>query len=41
MKIKYVIFIVLVMMAIQSCHRAMSPYEAANKPRGKKCREIK
>jgi len=41
MKTRIVLFLIAAGIAFQSCSRAMSPYEAANHPRGKKCREIK
>lgn len=41
MKTKIILLLVAAVIILQSCHRAMSPYEAANSPRGKKCRDIK
>lgn len=41
MKTRIVILMIIASIAIQSCHKAMTPYEAANHPRGKKCRDIK
>jgi hypothetical protein len=41
MKTRIVLLLILASIILQSCHRAMSPYEAANFPRGKKCRDIK
>jgi hypothetical protein len=41
MKNRIILLLIIVIIAFQSCHRAMSPYEAANFPRGKKCRDIK
>jgi hypothetical protein len=41
MKTKIVLLLIIAIIAFQSCHRAFTPYEAANFPRGKKCRDIK
>jgi hypothetical protein len=41
MKSRIVLLLIIACMVFQSCHRAMSPYEAANFPKGKKCRDIK
>jgi hypothetical protein len=41
MKTRNFIWLILLIITIQSCSRAMSPYDAANHPRGKKCRDIK
>ncbi|HMU45129.1 MAG TPA: hypothetical protein PKC72_02120 [Chitinophagaceae bacterium] len=41
MKTRIVLFLIVAGIALQSCNRAMSPYEAANNPRGKHCRDIK
>jgi hypothetical protein len=41
MKIKILLLLIIAANIFQSCHRAMTPYEAANHPRGKKCRDIK
>jgi hypothetical protein len=35
------LFFLLAGIVLQSCSRAMTPYEAANNPRGKNCRSIK
>ena len=40
MKIKILFFIILALVILQACNRAMTPYEAANFPKGKKCRNI-
>ena len=40
MKIKILCFIILALVILQACNRAMTPYEAANFPKGKKCRNI-
>jgi len=41
MKTKSLVWILIIIIMLQSCHRAMTPYEAANFPRGKKCRSIR
>lgn len=41
MKTRIVLFLFIAIIIFQSCHRAMSPYEAANFPKGKKCRDIR
>ena len=41
MKTRIVLFVIIAAILLQACSRAMSPYEAANYPRGKKCRVIK
>jgi hypothetical protein len=41
MKTRIVLLMIVASIAFQSCHKAMTPYEAANHPRGKKCREIR
>jgi hypothetical protein len=41
MKARIFIFLIIASIAFQSCSRAISPYEAANNPRGKKCKDIK
>ncbi len=41
MKTKNLLWLLLIFIVLESCSRAMSPYEAANNPRGKKCRAIK
>ena len=41
MKTRIVLFAILAATILQACSRAMSPFEAANNPRGKKCRVIK
>ncbi|MGB3006924.1 MAG: hypothetical protein WBC06_10460 [Chitinophagaceae bacterium] len=41
MKSRMLIILLLAGIAIQSCSRALSPYEAANHPKGKHCRDIK
>jgi hypothetical protein len=38
---RIVLFLLLAGFLFQACNRAMSPYEAANNPRGKHCRDIK
>ena len=41
MKYKMLLIIVLGVIVLQSCTKVMSPYEAANNPRGKKCAVIR
>lgn len=41
MKTRIVLILIIASIVFQACNRAMSPYEAANNPRGKKCRDIK
>lgn len=41
MKTKIILLLIVASIVFQACNRAMSPYEAANNPRGKKCRDIK
>jgi len=41
MKARLILFLLAAIIVFESCSRAMSPYEAANNPRGKKCRDIK
>ncbi|HMK25727.1 MAG TPA: hypothetical protein VK483_06825 [Chitinophagaceae bacterium] len=41
MKTRIVLVLIIACILFQSCHRALSPYEAANFPKGKKCRNIR
>lgn len=41
MKTKIVLFLIVASLLLQACSRAVSPYQAANNPRGKHCRDIK
>jgi len=41
MKNKFLLILVLGMIVLQSCTRVMSPYQAANHPRGRKCAIIR
>ena len=41
MKIKILLIVIIASVIFQSCSRAMTPYEAANFPKGKKCRNIR
>lgn len=41
MKFRMLAALLLIVILVQSCSRAMTPYEAANNPRGKNCRAIK
>jgi len=38
---RIILFLLFASFLFQACNRAMSPYEAANNPRGKHCRDIK
>ncbi len=38
---KTLLLLIIASIIFQACNRAMTPYEAANHPRGKKCREIR
>ncbi|MDP4261212.1 MAG: hypothetical protein Q8941_01665 [Bacteroidota bacterium] len=40
MKTKNLLWIIIILVVLQSCSRAISPYEAANNPRGKHCKVI-
>lgn len=41
MKFRTLFALLLLAVFVQACSRAMTPYEAANNPRGKSCRSIK
>jgi len=41
MKTKIVLLSMVAVILLQTCNRAMIPYNAANHPHGKKCRDIK
>jgi PBP1b-binding outer membrane lipoprotein LpoB len=41
MKTRILLLIIVAAVVFQSCNRAMTPYEAANHPKGKKCRDIR
>ncbi|MET0637214.1 MAG: hypothetical protein ABWZ25_14385 [Chitinophagaceae bacterium] len=41
MKAKNILLALLVIIFLESCSRAITPFEAANNPRGKKCRAIR
>ena len=41
MKTKILLILIVTALVVQSCSRAISPYQAANNPRGKHCRDIK
>lgn len=41
MKTKHLIWALLFILFLESCSHAISPYEAANNPRGKKCKNIR
>jgi hypothetical protein len=38
---KTLLVIFIASLIFQACNRAMTPYEAANFPKGKKCRDIR
>lgn len=41
MKTKILVLVIIAGFILQSCTRVMSPYQAANNPRGKKCAIIR
>jgi hypothetical protein len=41
MKIRIALLLIIASIAFQSCSRAITPYQAANNPKGKHCRDIK
>jgi hypothetical protein len=41
MKTKIFLLLIVASILFQACSRAMTPYEAANHPKGKKCRIIR
>lgn len=41
MKNKFLLVLILGVILLQSCTRVMSPYQAANHPRGRKCAIIR
>jgi hypothetical protein len=41
MKARIILFLIVASVLMQACNRAMTPYEAANHPKGKKCRSIR
>lgn len=41
MKPRIILFALAAIILLQACNRAMTPYEAANNPKGKKCRNIR
>lgn len=41
MKTKIVLILIVASVFFQACSRAISPYQAANHPKGKHCRDIK
>ena len=41
MKTRIVLLLIVASVVIQSCSRAISPYQAANNPKGKHCKDIK
>jgi hypothetical protein len=41
MKKRIVLVLIVASVIFQSCSRAISPYQAANNPKGKHCRDIK
>ncbi len=40
MKTKNIVIALLILVFLQSCARAISPYQAANNPRGRHCKVI-
>ena len=40
MKMRTLLVVIIASFLLQACNRAMTPYEAANFPKGKKCRNI-
>ena len=41
MKTRIVLLLIIASVIFQSCSRAISPYQAANNPKGKHCKDIK
>ncbi|HYM94081.1 MAG TPA: hypothetical protein VET23_08085 [Chitinophagaceae bacterium] len=41
MKTRILISLLVLSLAFQACNRAMTPYQAANNPKGKRCRDIR
>jgi hypothetical protein len=41
MKTRNLLWLAIILIILQSCARSMSPYEAANSPRGRKCAYIR
>lgn len=41
MKTRNLLWFILLLMIFESCRPAISAYEAANNPKGRKCRRIK
>jgi len=41
MKTKHLFWILILIVTLQACSRAMTPFEAANNPKGKHCRNIR
>jgi len=41
MKTRLFIILLLAALIFESCRSAMTPYQAANNPRGRKCRAIR
>lgn len=41
MKARIVIVLIIASIFFQACSRAISPYQAANNPKGKHCKDIK
>ncbi len=41
MKGRFLLIIIIAVVVLESCSRAMTPYQAANNPRGKRCAVIR
>jgi len=41
MKTRHFVWLVIIVIFIESCQRSFTPYEAANNPRGRKCATIR
>ncbi|HEY6504030.1 MAG TPA: hypothetical protein VIZ28_08665 [Chitinophagaceae bacterium] len=41
MKTKHLIWTLIILIVLESCSRAISPYEAANNPKGRHCKRIR
>jgi len=41
MKTRIALLLIITSIIFQSCSRAISPYQAANNPKGKHCKDIK
>jgi hypothetical protein len=41
MKTKNLLWFLVIILFLEACNRAITPYQAANNPRGKKCKPIR